>query len=193
VRYLAGGEATSVEASIPVVVSKLLTGIPCPPTCLDSLCNRLGVATVTDDVFPVAGELRQGSNGYQILCASGQSDTRRRFTIAHELAHLVFEQSGRGCPRTGSELEQLCDMIAAEILMPMEIFKRELEGVRPNAVGISQLASMFHVSLTATAIRCAEFPISVFGVRVAGYSGAEDHPNGCCARMPGQRHAPGLR
>ena len=107
VRDLAGVEGTSVEASIPVVVGKLLTGVSCPPTSLDSLCNRLGVATVKDDVsLSVAGELRQDSSGYRILCASGQPETRRRFTIAHELAHLVFEQSGRGC-RGGQWLEQL--------------------------------------------------------------------------------------
>jgi hypothetical protein len=163
---LAGAEGTSVETSIRLVVGKLLAGVQCPPTPLDSLCDRLGVTDVEDDdSLSVAGELRRDSRGYQIFCASGQPETRRRFTIAHELAHVVFEQGGPGCPRTGTELEQICDMIAAEILMPVEVFKRELESVWPNAAGISQLASKFRVSLTAMAIRCAEFqPISVFGV-----------------------------
>jgi hypothetical protein len=110
--------------------------------------------------------LRRESCGFRIVCASGQSAVRRRFTVAHELAHIVFETSGPRAPRVGADLEKLCDMLAAEILMPRGPFESALGDGPVDAAAIRALASRFQTSLTATAIRCADLrPVSVLDVQ----------------------------
>ena len=114
-----------VDQAVPAVVRQVLEGIPCPPTDLAALCARLNVTEVVDeDDIPVVGELRRENGAFRIVCAAGQSAVRRRFTIAHELAHVLFESTGRGAPRVGADLERLCDMIAAEVLMPAQSSRR---------------------------------------------------------------------
>lgn len=160
-RELAGVDR--IDQAVPTLVSKVLAGIPCPPTDLEALCDRLNVNDVVDDdAIPVVGELRSDNGGFRILCAAGQSPERRRFTIAHELAHVLFESTGPRPPRVGADLERLCDMIAAEILMPSTVFQDAFEETLVNTSVVRRLAFTFQTSLTATALRCAEFrPLSV--------------------------------
>ena len=154
-----------IDKAVPAVVAQILSGISCPPTDLDALCARLNVAEIVDDDIPVVGTLCRENGTFRIVCATGQSAARRRFTIAHELAHVLFESSGPRAPRVGTELERLCDMLAAEILMPRAVFQSALGGARVDSVAVKALASQFQTSLTATAIRCVDFrPISVVDV-----------------------------
>ena len=156
-----------IDHAVPAVVSKVLAGISCPPTDLDALCARLNVAEVVDDDdIPVVGELRHEDGTFRILCSASQSQVRRRFTIAHELAHILFESTGPGAPRVGADLERLCDMIAAEILMPSTVFQEALNQAPINATLVRRLASRFQTSLAATVLRCAEFrPLSVVRIQ----------------------------
>ena len=159
------GGVDSVEQAVPAVVAKILAGIGCPPTNLDALCARLNVGEIVDDDIPVVGELRRENGGFRILCAAGQSAVRRRFTIAHELAHVLFESSGPRAPHVGADLERLCDMLAAEILMPKAVFEPALGEATVDGAVIRMLASRFQASLTATALRCVDLrPISVVAV-----------------------------
>ena len=159
------GGVDSVEQAVPAVAAKILAGIGCPPTNLDALCARLNVGEIVDDDIPVVGELRHENGGFRILCAAGQSAVRRRFTIAHELAHVLFESSGPRAPHVGADLERLCDMLAAEILMPKAVFESALGEATVDGAVIRMLASRFQASLTATALRCVDFrPISVVAV-----------------------------
>lgn len=156
------GGVDSVDSAIPAVVAKILAGISCPPTDLGALCDQLKVREIIDDDIPVVGELRRENGVFRIVCAVGQSAVRRRFTIAHELAHVLFESSGPGAPRVGAELERLCDMLAAEILMPKAVFESALGEATVDGAVIKMVASRFQTSLTATAIRCVDVrPISV--------------------------------
>jgi hypothetical protein len=80
------------------------------------------------------------------------------------MAHAVFESTGPNCPRTGVELERLCDKIAAEILMPKQLFLGRL-GQGLSVAKILDLSQLFRTSVSATAIRCAELlKVSVFGI-----------------------------
>jgi len=90
---------------------------------------------------------------------------RLNFTLAHEIAHTFFEGAAdkihlRSEDRSvydrspeGRTLERLCDFAAAELLMPGAYFDREAEGFGFNAGAVGALASRFHVSLQAAAIR----------------------------------------
>lgn len=157
----------SVDQAVPAVVNRILAGISCPPTDLSALCGRLDVTEVVeDDDIPAVGELRRENGTFRIFCSAGQSAFRRRFTIAHELAHVLFESSGARAPRVGAELERLCDMLAAEILMPRPVFEEALNQAAVDGSVIRELAARFQTSLTATVLRCVELrPISVVCIR----------------------------
>ena len=163
-REMAG--VASIDKAVPALVGCILDGINCPPTDLHALCARFNVtAVVDDDDIPVVGELRQENATYTIHCSPGQSVVRRRFTIAHELAHVLFESSGPRPPRVGAELERLCDMLAAEILMPRATFEPVMNQSAIDASAVRRLASRFDTSLTATVYRCAELrPISFVSI-----------------------------
>ena len=94
---------------------------------------------------------------------------RRRFTIAHEFGHAVFEQTGPNCPRHGVELEKICDMLASEFLMPSEVFRTRLNlSIHPTE--IFRLAREFGTSIAATSVRCTQLlGVSVFQVNDAEF------------------------
>jgi hypothetical protein len=158
------GNPTSVEVAIEIIAARLLDGIQCPPTDLDAIRPRLNITQFCAGDIAGSGELQRDGDGFKVLYSSTLSSTRKRFTISHEMAHAVFESTGPNCPRTGVELERLCDKIAAEILMPKQIFLGRL-GKEISAKKILDLSQLFRASVSATAIRCAELlKVSVFGV-----------------------------
>lgn len=165
------GCATTVEEAVYVTALGLLDGVSCPPTDLEVLGERLNVRSVEPIVrLPISGELRKRGNGLAIVYSSSLSPARRRFTVAHELGHAVFEGTGPNCPRYGRELERICDMLAAEFLMPRNIFMaRAGSSLAPPAV--LALARNFGTSVMATALRCQQLlGASIFQVEAARVS-----------------------
>ena len=159
-----GGNAPTLDDAIEIVVGNLLDGVPHPPLVPEALFAKLNIARVEVEDIPFSGELRPEGAGYVIVCSAHLSRPRKRFTIAHEMAHALFELSGPNCPRRGKELERLCDKIAKELLMPRTVFSACM-GKYPDVDDIFGLAGTFQTSIVATAIRCAELSnISVFEV-----------------------------
>jgi hypothetical protein len=160
------GNAPDIASAVVIVAGKYLEGAPCPPTDLEALGRALNILRFEAEPLPISGELRREPGGFVVVYSSFLGAARRRFTIAHELAHAIFESSGPNCPRVGKELERLCDMLATEILMPRHVFLRESGG----AGGLSwrkidELSHLFRTSLSATSLRCAELlGVTVFEV-----------------------------
>ena len=106
--------------------------------------------------------------GYTVVINEQAPNTRRDYSLAHELAHIMLlkaESSIEGLPNTTryrssvsandkwKAEERLCDAIAAELLMPDEMFTAELEKFGRSLKHLHRLAQLFGTSLTATAIR----------------------------------------
>jgi hypothetical protein len=156
--------APTVRDAARIVVEELMHDVPCPPTELQTLGQKIGVREILYESFPGSGELHKLKDGYRVVCSSDQPVARQRFTIAHELAHVILARTGRNAPRDGKDVERICDMIATECLMPTSIFEPQIP-VNLTLRSISRLADIFGASLMATAIRCAELrPMCVFGV-----------------------------
>jgi hypothetical protein len=159
------GDPPTVEEAVRVVVGRLLEGIPHPPTDLEALKPSLNLTGFYAEDMPISGELRRDGRGFKVIYSAYLSPERRRFTIAHEIGHAIFEKSGPNCPRVGSELERLCDMLAAEILMPRDIFLQKA-GDEPSVQKVLELAKLFGTSLSATALRYGELRrVTVFNVQ----------------------------
>lgn len=146
-------DVADVDGAIDRIAQRLLDGVVCPPTDLDALFGPLNVDRVeARDDIRVTGALIKERDKFVIHVFPGLATGRRRFTIAHELGHAFMESTGPGAPRTGRELEQICDRFAAEILMP----RRELLGYvgrSPNIARALQAATTFRTSRSAIFLR----------------------------------------
>lgn len=139
---------------------------------------RLALAVTGGRVLLVAptevwglGEVAVGDDGeLEVLVSTGQSDVELAWTLAHEVAHVHLRRGGWvGGYREG---EDAADAIAAALLMPRRAFARATRRLGGRAfVG---LASTFHVTQTAAALRVGEVdrvPVAVIApthLRVRG-------------------------
>jgi hypothetical protein len=99
---------------------------------------------------------------------AAKSEKRKRFTIAHEVGHLVIwnvSQDRRRLPArrspTGSEIEELCNKLAAEILAPrrevQRLWSTSLKaGPFSKADFVLKLAGQFDISLNFASMRFKE-------------------------------------
>ena len=153
VRQIAG--LHDIDRAIEKIVEGLMDGSSCPPTDLQELAKRMNIADIrSDNTMIVPGELRKLRQELVVFLTPNLPTPRRRFTIAHELGHAFFENTGNR-PRPSEELEMLCDKFAAEFLMPRRVFKL-YAGQCPNLNKVRELCQMFQTSLSATLIRVSD-------------------------------------
>ena len=112
----------------------------------------------------VSGMIRKdkkygGKSGYAILVNRAHPKTRRRFTIAHEVAHFLLHRELIGDGITddalyrseiGSSIEAQANRFAASVLMPWPLVR---EAVQSGVDTVPELAKRFAVSNSAMSIR----------------------------------------
>jgi len=88
-----------------------------------------------------------------IYVNNSAAKTRQIFTIAHELAHLLFQTSGvdslNELPTRSAQarnIEIACNRFAAELLLPNEAFENARRGLPATEATIERIASLFRVS-----------------------------------------------
>jgi len=91
---------------------------------------------------------------------------RRRFSVAHEVGHILLFDAVADDPALVQELrsasvwkriERLCNICAAHLLMPTSTFRAAVDGaLPPTQESVESLALQFHVSLEAAARRIPE-------------------------------------
>jgi hypothetical protein len=156
--------APSVDVAISTIAERFLEGIPCPPTDLKAVMCRLPIVGIEPvDDMDGAGALLYDEGGMRIVYSCGMPETRKRWTIAHEMGHAVFlDALGRDRAEHDPDVERFCDRFASEILMPHRCFAARARE-RLCLANLFQLATLFQTSLSATAIRYAEVcGVSIF-------------------------------
>ncbi len=88
------------------------------PVDLIRLAKRVGIRNVAELDTRLDGQLLEfESGGYEVVLSKSAPATRKRFTLAHEIAHLLlFPQ--QATVHHGRETEELCNVAAAELLIP---------------------------------------------------------------------------
>ena len=85
-----------------------------------------------------------------IFVNGADSKSGQMFTLAHELAHLALGQSALSDTEASvfpdRNIERWCDQVAAELLVPMDDFRRDLRPGEPLRESTSRLARRFKVS-----------------------------------------------
>ena len=80
--------------------------------------------------------------------------TRRRFTILHELAHLLLTINEEALGY--QEVERICDAFAGAMLLPEHILKKELHNRTSITTGeLTGLKAYYGISIQAILVRAA--------------------------------------
>ena len=133
---------------------------PQPPIDLDALAAQMGIREIREADMAEEGRLEHDGVSAIVYIRHSLSLGRRRFTLAHELAHWALAHPGS--PKTeyrrigsSDDEERLCDEIAAALLMPHEWARRFQS--RPQNLSILRLmANRAEVSLSAALLRNRE-------------------------------------
>jgi len=129
------------------------------------ICSGLGLDVLE---VPLPSEIEGMHRGRTIFINSEiQNEERKRFTQFHEVTHYLIEKDGdliselhdaTWSQDDGYErlLEQLCNIGAAEFLMPRKVFVRLYKERQFNVELIPYAARYFKSSVIATAIQLAQ-------------------------------------
>jgi hypothetical protein len=136
--------------------------IPCePPIDLVRLARALGVDEIAEASLVEDGRLEHTPYYVKVLLQRDAGYHRQRFTLAHELGHVVltdpdaFVVARRYRPRADQE-ERFCDSFAAALLLPRTwVLGRYATAPRSLRV-VRAMSDTAHVSLAASAIRLNE-------------------------------------
>lgn len=151
------------------------------PNSAEVLRRAMGIrAPTVDDGLKSAALTSRDENGQFLIRIKGGSPRRQRFSIAHELAHVLLEgESLTVSHRHGREpdrdREQQVDQVAAAMLLPTEWITAERRRLRASGVAegsvdeLSQLARPIAVTMDVVAMRLTaldpERPIVLVEVR----------------------------
>jgi hypothetical protein len=146
-----------------IIIERNQTRWPVP---VIRIANQLGLKVYSRSDWPdnisgriFASEAHGGTSGFAIEVNASHAKVRRRFTIAHEIAHFVLhkrligsELYDDGLYRSGlsNTSETQANRLAARILMPQHLIDEALELYGPDP---ARLSEEFGVSDAAMRIR----------------------------------------
>lgn len=139
-----------------------------PPLDLEKLASHLSVSEIR--LTPLAMRGRIAVEGPRVSIEINAEDPPfvQRFTLAHEIAHLVVEDGRvRAAVRQGravesldrryyEEVERVCDLLAGELLLPEEWLKDHLDLHTPSLSTAQSIAVVARVPLTFVVKRAIE-------------------------------------
>jgi len=124
-----------------------------PPVDVKWVARSIGVLVFHDATSDATGMLVQTAEGAYIHVSPRDSLVRQRFTIAHELGHLLLHPESthyRDATFAGTRLEIEANRFAADLLMPMWMIDAAVEA---HGADVKRLARMFQVSEAAMDLR----------------------------------------
>ncbi|MCK4362783.1 MAG: ImmA/IrrE family metallo-endopeptidase [Dehalococcoidia bacterium] len=184
--FLPGSGAVSPGLSLPISIEEAIDfvtkraqalvgelvkkrGREEPPFLGEELAYLQGIKKIEKtDLGEIDALLIRHQDGYIIKINSSHHPFRQNFSCAHEIGHTILHELDRplcvDCDefrQTNSNavikaMERLCDIAAAELLMPEKTLKKYLAGFDLSISTIERLAHIFKVSIQAAAIRISQ-------------------------------------
>jgi Zn-dependent peptidase ImmA (M78 family) len=144
-----------------------IPGFSSPPFDPRIVARTLGIPVhFTSDLRDIDALIVHRRGTFHILANSNVRNAQRlNFTLAHEIGHVFFAGAERKVHRRardrqiydrtpeGRILERMCDLAAAELLMPPAWFDQAVGELGFDAAAVPRLAQRFDVSLEAAALR----------------------------------------
>jgi hypothetical protein len=134
---------------------------PEPPIPLRRLARKLGVDEIVQASMVEDGRLEQAGGRTVVFLREASLPTRQRFTLGHELGHLLLAGPEKEfvAQRSWSGFdaeERFCDEFAAAILLPKQ-WVIERFGAAPEQLKVvRELAAIAEASLSASLVRLRE-------------------------------------
>jgi IrrE N-terminal-like domain len=134
---------------------------PAPPIALPALADALGVSEIRSASMVEDGRLEQRGGRTVIYLREQAGPQRRRFTLAHELGHLVLAEPGRDFVAHRREVhfdseERFCNQFAAALLLPRHWVSDEFGRAPVHLWAARRLAARAETSLSAALVRLQE-------------------------------------
>lgn len=145
-----------------------------PPVDVDVLASVCGIAEVRHQVQIPAGMLFEQDGRLIASVRVGDGLERGRFTVLHEGGH-TFQRGFRRttqyrCLGQKNREEHLCDVAAAELLLPRPYFLADLAVAGAHLEGVGHLSDTYVASIQATALRLVTLSSSPLALLVFRYA-----------------------
>jgi Zn-dependent peptidase ImmA (M78 family) len=154
-------EPSGVEQIVERVFQ--VAGVPHePPVPVEELARAMGVNTIRRESMVEDGRLELRDRQSSIFVREGVALARQRFTIAHELGHLVLADPqedliARRFLSPGFDAEErFCDAFAAASLLPRHWILSQFRGAPERLTVARQVAASSDTSLSASVLRLRE-------------------------------------
>lgn len=143
------------------------SGLTKPPFLAEDLAKTVGIRVVRARMGAVAGLLLITKEGFLVKVNSSEPLPRQNFSCAHEIAHVFLLQKD-AIPLTEALIRQtgqakysrleetLCNVGAAELLMPYAVFHHYASQYDFCVDAVVPLSETFATSVIATAIRVGQ-------------------------------------
>lgn len=135
-----------------------------PPVNVEDIAARMQIGVARVQAKGWSGAVRTDEGSASIWIHENEAPHRQRFTIAHEIGHLMLhpDEDGRVFFRDtsffGNAREVEANRFAADLLMPKHLVNAAMSALGAE---VSRLAKVFQVSDEAMAIRLKE----ILGIR----------------------------
>ncbi len=162
-----------VDRARSVVLEAMEAGWNGPPFDVFALADYMKISTLPNESVPDA-RIKPTSHGrFQIEYNPNRSRGRIRYSIAHELAHTLFDDCSNrirnriarnSVEKDEWQLEMLCNLAASELLMPVGSFP-DLGEESLNIDNLMRLRKAYDVSAEAILLRVVRLtkkPCAVF-------------------------------
>jgi predicted transcriptional regulator len=162
-------------AFVELQAAKLLKAadITAPPVPIEAIATELlGIGVVCRERVPGAAIALSAGNGWLVALRAADPPTRRRFSCAHEIRHILDDEHIEwlypSLPGWSSEAraEHICDLFAASVLMPRPWVKADWAS--RGMQDVSRLARRYEVSWSAMNYRLDQLGLQMPRLR-CGY------------------------
>ena len=134
------------------------------PIDLQRIAEQLEIDVIEDDLGKVDAFIVPEGSRYLAVVNSTQLPSRRRFSLAHEIAHVVIggeisDPKFRYTECTAARnnpIERACNELASDMLMPADVFSHHANSCGWDLRGIRSLSQIFDTSFEATTRRCID-------------------------------------
>lgn len=164
-----------------LVLTALENGWSGPPFNALELSKYLGYEIIPNDGVIDARTIPFGKKSFQIEYNPFQRPTRMNFSIAHEIAHTLFPdcaekiRNREESPSLEAELEQLCNIGAAEIQLPYAIFSNDANSIDVITLEhLIALATKYKSSLESLFLRFVEVIDKPCAIMICSFHSDDD-------------------
>jgi hypothetical protein len=127
------------------------------PTPLLVLGSCQGIRETVTGALSTSSMLIEKDGGFTIVLNKLDPPERQHFSHAHDIVHTFFRDvPGHTFAHDSDDVEELCDLGAAELTMPSVRFLPKLSSVGVTLAGLKACKAEFGTSLQACARRAAD-------------------------------------